>query len=225
MTKGAKIYLAEERGHTETEWFRSYNSFNFGNYYNEHKLPVKRLYVCNEDTLAGGHHISLTAETATILLLLPVVGTLEFKQPVTNTRLVNAGELLEIALNPGDNFEIHNPYEDELISYIQFWIKTEKPVTGIANLHSFDINAFKNQLVHVPSHQPFCIVKLEGRNELLYTPACSNSIFAFVIQGAFEIEGILLHAGDAVSFTNYTQAEMEALSNDAIIVLMELQGD
>ncbi len=37
----AKIFLAEDRGLNETPWFRSFNTFNFGQY----QLEQKRLHL------------------------------------------------------------------------------------------------------------------------------------------------------------------------------------
>lgn len=118
----AKIFLAEERGVTETEWFRSYNIFNFGSNYNEHKTPVEKLYVCNDDTLAGGKRFSLTVEAAAQFILLPVVGAVEFVKNNEAVLFINAGEVFTAALNKGDVFEIINPYGKELVNFLQFWL-------------------------------------------------------------------------------------------------------
>ena len=58
QSKG-KIFLSEERGYQELDWFRSYNTFNFGKYLHEHKTAIGPLYVLNDDTLAGGRSFSL----------------------------------------------------------------------------------------------------------------------------------------------------------------------
>ena len=93
-------------------------------------------------------------------------------------------------------------------------------------LFSFNLDAEKNELVTLPHFLPIAITKLNGRSEVVYKPsALNNCFFAFVIQGAFEMEGILLHARDGVAFWNYEQAEIEALSNDAIILLLEMRLD
>jgi hypothetical protein len=39
-----KIFLADERGHNEMDWFRSFNTFNFGQYQLDHKTPFGPLY-------------------------------------------------------------------------------------------------------------------------------------------------------------------------------------
>lgn len=49
-----------------------------------------------------------------------------------------------------------------------------------------------------------------------------NSIFIFVIEGIFEVQNRLLHARDGLSLTDIDTVELEALSNDAVILLLEL---
>lgn len=48
-----------------------------------------------------------------------------------------------------------------------------------------------------------------------------KGVFAFVIEGAFEIQGRLLEAKDGLALWNDNEIEMEALSNGAIILLIE----
>lgn len=50
-----------------------------------------------------------------------------------------------------------------------------------------------------------------------------NSLFVFVIQGVFEVQGRLLHARDGLGlWDEENEVELEALSNDAIVLLTEL---
>lgn len=219
----AKIFLAEERGVTETDCFRSYNTFNFGNFYNEHKTPAEKLYVCNDETLAGGKNFLLTVEEDTLLVLLPVVGSVNFIKTESAAIPVNSGEVFCVFLKAGEQFELVNPYPNELINFLQLWIKTDEDNNLLTHLHSFNINAYKNTAININLPLPFNIVKLDGRKEITYTPVKENScVFAFAVQGAFETEGILMHPRDGVAFWNYKQIEMEALSNDAIMFLLEL---
>lgn len=43
-----------------------------------------------------------------------------------------------------------------------------------------------------------------------------------MIEGVFEVQGTLLHARDGLAIWEAEEVEMEALSNDAIIFLIEL---
>lgn len=223
MNRQAKIFLAEERGVTETGWFRSYSTFNFGNYYNEHKTAAEKLYVCNDDMLAGGKSFSLSVDEDTLLYILPVAGAVSYRKNDCAAQLINSGEVFSAILFKGDVFEISNPYEHELVNFLQLWIKKGGLVAVQEQLLAFNIHTAKNTMVTIPLVFPVSIAQLDGRNELIYTPVVKdNCVFSFVIQGAFEVEGILLHPKDAAAFWNYEQVEMEALSNNAIILLIEM---
>ena len=224
MVQKAKIFLADERGVTETEWFRSYHTFNFGNYKNKNKTPVEKLYVLNDDTLAGGKSLTMSVEEATKILLIPIVGAIEYIGSCGTTALINAGEIYCTHLQKDDSFKIDNPYTVELVNFLQLCIKADS--TGLINnqLINFNIDEHKNILVGTPLKNPlFNIGKFDGRKETIHlTNKKTKAAFAFVIQGAFELEGILLHARDGVALWNYPQVELEALSNDAIMMLLEI---
>ncbi len=50
----------------------------------------------------------------------------------------------------------------------------------------------------------------------------ANSLYTFIVDGAFEIEGRLMHARDGLALWNTEKIELEALSNNAIVVVLEL---
>ncbi|MEJ7680774.1 MAG: hypothetical protein WKG06_23565 [Segetibacter sp.] len=75
----AKIFVADERGCDETDWYRSCNTFNFGKYFNEHKQAFNSLNVLNDDTIAGGRCLRMDIEESSVMLLLPVVGAVNYK--------------------------------------------------------------------------------------------------------------------------------------------------
>ncbi|SFD09026.1 hypothetical protein SAMN05518672_101416 [Chitinophaga sp. CF118] len=213
QSKG-KIFLAAERGLNELSWFRSYNTFNFGRYYNEHKMPFGALYVLNEDTLAGGRSIMMQVEEDSDIILIPVVGAVACED-----QIVEAGQTQFLSMKAGTSFSITNPYETELIKFLQIWIKV--PGTTASRLTSFDVDTDKNKLISVD--KGILIGKFDGREEAEYKishPA--NGIFAFVIEGVFEVQYRLLHAGDSLGLWEVEHIELEALSNDAIILLVEM---
>jgi len=46
-------------------------------------------------------------------------------------------------------------------------------------------------------------------------------VYVFVIEGAFEVQNRLLHARDGLSLSSATEVEFEALSNDAMLLILE----
>jgi quercetin 2,3-dioxygenase len=228
----AKIFLADERGLNETVWFRSWNTFNFGKYKSEHKQPFGAMYLLNEDSLDGGRSLSMLVEEKSYIILLPVIGAIEYKDSLGNESLIAAGQLQLFTADKGASFQIVNPFKGEVVNFLQIWIKADATAQTIQpGISTYDVNEFVNSLVQVSPEStgqpdlPFSISigKFSGRGETVYQPKNNNTrLFVFVIEGAFEVDGRLLHARDGLALWDAEQAEMEALSNDAIILAIEL---
>ena len=221
-----KIFLAAERGHTETDWFRSYNTFNFGNYQSEHKTPFGPLYVFNDDTLAGGRKINLMVEEDTTIILLPTVGAVVFVDSLGNENVAEAGQALIYAAQKDTSILLGNPYDDELINFLQIWIRKSPGIAVNPTLTNFDLVHNHNMLVEISeesSPQKMFIGKFTGREEAVYKLRDGNNgLFVFVLEGAFEVQYRLLETRDGLALWNVAEVEIEALSNDAIILLLEV---
>ena len=228
----AKIFLADQRGTNETEKFQSRHTFNFGKYFNEHKHAFGDIYVLNDDTLAGGSAVKMLVKEHSYIVLIPVAGAISLKNPMGSNNLVAAGQVQAFTADSGVVLEISNPFRDEPVNFLQIWIRGKKKEQSSLHLTTYnDVNENLNALVKAVHENddatklPFMISigKFSGRGETVYLPKNKNAcLFAFVIEGAFEVEGRLLHARDGLALWQTGTVEMEALSNDAIIMLMEL---
>ncbi len=223
-----KIFLSGERGHTETDWFRSYNTFNFGNYKSVAKEPFQSLYVLNDDTLAGGKGFKLFAEEDSLIFLLPTVGAVTYNDSLGNESFIEAGNAQIFKTPKGTTIEISNPFENELINFLQLWFKYENMMKGECPVqHLFDL-ANKNRLLQIsfgnkPADPKFYMGKFDGRAEAVHKLASpENGFFVFVLEGAFEVQYRLLETRDSLALWNFEEAEIEALSNNAIILAIEI---
>lgn len=234
LNSKAKIFLADERGCDETEWYRSYSTFNFSKYFNEHKKPFENLYILNDNTLAGGRSSNIIIEKNSLFLLLPVVGAVHYKDAFGYENTVHAGQLHVSDLHAGSAIEVSNPFKNELINFLEILIEVElSDTTSKPLICSFDLNENKNELIALltaanstqQAKNPLTSIgKFSGREEAIYRlKNKQNSLFIFVIQGVFEVQGRLLHARDSLGLWNlFADIELEALSNDAVVLVIEL---
>lgn len=220
QSKG-KIFLADERGLNQQDWFRSYNTFNFGSYYNAHKTPFGGLYVLNEDTLAAGRSITMQVEEDSDIILIPVVGAVTWRDSAGSTALASAGQSLYYSAPKGSRITIGNPYEDALVNFLQLWIKRPATTTASAlQLCDFDLNNHKNRLLPA-FHNRIFLGQFNGRAETtLPLPPGAHGLFVFVIQGAFEVQYRLMNAKDGLALWDVQEIELEALSNEAILIVV-----
>lgn len=206
-TSSGRIFLAGQRGHTETTSFRSCRT-SFGGQYELQDI-----------TLASGESMQLQVAENTTIALLPTVGAIHIEKE----GLLEAGQ---VQLLKGAATVISNPYEHELVNYLQLSFKN---ATAENELYSFDIS--KGQLTDLFAASMeggllfASIGKFSGREEVVYeTYQQGNGVFVFVIQGAFEVQYRLLETRDGLALWDVEQIEIEALSNDAILLLVELPG-
>lgn len=222
----AKIFLAAERGLTESDWFRTYNMFNTGCYISPHKESFGSLYMLNEETLAPGRRLTTEVDEDAYLLLIPVVGGVQCSGTGHPARQVEAGELLIWPAEKKSILRIHNPY-NELVQFIQIGIRAENvALQNEAVQYPFQLTKYRISWVggEMESALPFVtgLGKYKGRAEDSCRLAADRSLFVYVIQGAFEVQSRLLHAGDGLALWNCADVEWEALSNDAVLLVIDL---
>lgn len=225
MEQQAKIFLSEKRGLTQLDWMRSYSTFNFGAYKTDCKTPVGNLYVLNDDTLAGGKSLYLKAEEDTFVIIIPIAGAVEYKDKNGNSNTIIAGQALTAALEGGTAFVVTNPYPEALVNFLQLWVKAPgvQHTTGIRE-YPFDISLLKNSFAtkELAPGIKLRLGKFEGRKKTLVNFNSGKTVFAFAIEGAFELEERLLHARDGLALWGAQAIDMEALSNDAIMLVLEM---
>lgn len=225
-----KIFLADQRGLVETNRHRRYCTFSFGDYTHEHKGPFGRLHGFNDETLAGALALALPVAQATHVLLVPITGDLAYRTDTLPAATVQVGEMQLLTLPGGDALHLANPYETELISFLHIWVHAaESAPPAAAPRLAFDLAAAPNQLIEVlpplaGQGQLFGvrIGQFAGRRETVYQGQPGVGFFAFVLAGAFEVEGRLLHERDGLALWQVAEVELEALSNYATILVLEL---
>ncbi len=237
---GAHIYLAEQRGRSETDFFRSYYTFNFGPYIAEERESFGALCLLNDDTLRAGASLTMQVEEPMEVVLLPIIGGLDYTNN-GSTDFLEPGQAGILSLAAGMTYQIANPYEAEFINCIQFWLRkplsdfspavvqTEFDLAKLNTLLPFlgDVNA---EIGQSSGYRAF-IGRYQGRQEGMYSVESvingqTRRIFVFVLQGVFEVANRLLHEKDglALQYERDAVLEFEALSNDALLILIDLSS-
>jgi len=221
-----KIYLADQRGVVETAQHRRYCTFNFGEYVREHKEAFGLLRAVNEETLAGGATLPLAANRAAHLLVLPITGKVQVAANGAPTETIDVGEVYLLTVPAGATLRLANPYPTDAISFLHLWLETETPLKPAFNQRfAFDSGAIQNQLaelVPTTATQSFALRlgRFAARHEAEVRLQRAAHIFVFVLAGAFEVEGRLLHEKDGLALWDTDAVELEALSNDALVLVV-----
>ncbi len=230
MNTQAHIFLDQNRIINETATCRKQISLHKENVL----LPSPKLY----NTLTGLQEIMLApSATETIALnkwltyiVLPVEGAITCATIVDQTTIA-AGQVCVIGAKASSDLILKNPFNDYLVNVLIITVFNNRP-TNVAYTYTYNnVNQYINSLIPVLANaqlfnKNILGIKLgffSGRGEtvnpLIKNTASTTTVF--VIQGAFEVDGKLLHQGDTLLVCNAPHLEMEALSNHAILLLME----
>lgn len=219
----ATIYLAEQRGITQAnQSYRSWHTFNYGDYQNPHREAPGALRAFNEDTLAGGQCMSHRCDQQSQVCLMPLVGGIRVHFS-GKYWLVEAGEMFVLPLQANEVYQIGNPYASELVSYLHILMQDyemEEPT-----LIPFDLSSKANQLLPLfDASNQLSIGQFGGRVDAEHTlQSAENDAFVFVIDGVFEVQNRLLHRRDALLLPMPGTLEFEALSEGAILLVLEIK--
>jgi hypothetical protein len=161
------------------------------------RQPFRDLIAVNDETLAAGTSVTHKAP----VVIIPLVGDV-----VTDQR-ISPGQI-QVITNP----TITNPYKEELVNYLIIGLE------GNPGVVDFELTNNNVQRPIPGIH----LGKFDGRKDGVHKLAEAYGIFVFVIEGAFEIQNRLLHARDGLALWNLTEVEFEALSNEAILMFIEV---
>lgn len=210
----AKIFLAEKRYRYESNDYRWLST------------PIERVEIqenitrISDETLAPGKSKLFTMEKNISVILMPLVGkvmygTLDKKQTVK----VAPEELQVVSLKKGTTYKIQNPSKKYSVNYIQIWLKDALEDKKVS-FSDYGHNALN--IIFESHNLKLHFGVLDGRIEAELIPTKKeNTMAAFVINGAFELQNRLLETRDSLMLWNLEHLELEALSENAIVLLLE----
>ncbi len=221
----AIIYLANQRGCSEEEWFRSYYTFNFGEFRRESRTPFGSLVAFNEHTLKEGRTLSFEHTESLKVLLIPIVGELNYRSGDAECP-VDVGQATYTVLPAGVPLELSNNYTSNSIRFLHVCLRADNTIHDNYSLtctSDFEDNNGELAALNVSSDELFFIGKLNGRKDVICQRKLQHSgIFIYQISGTCEINGRLLLPGDALSLMHVETIEFEALTHEAIVFVAEI---
>lgn len=215
----ARIYLANKRKTTQTDSALMKTTHFFDS--------TSSAIICSVQDIQLVAQKSWTLETQAnhIYFLLPLVGGIELQENSKDSFFVLNGQLFQYQNGQAGTLTFINPYDQNDLRFLLLSIKQEELGLPVNHTINLPIGQQKNQLLTITANQ----VKLgfgqyDGRAETTYHAPQSALLLGYAVQGAFEFENRLLESGDGVSLWNTTEIEWEALSNNALLMFVELSS-
>lgn len=223
----AKIFLSKNRTVTNSGWVKSCATFKE---VNKSSSALDVLYNLKDDVLSARKTLTIIVEEGADFVLLPVAGTIIYKDSCGDSAIIEPGKVQYFKMKRFAVIKIFNPYDKELVNFLHLWLKPGSLHSiSTQSCFSFGKENNKNKLLKLFDNfnenaaVNFFIGKFDGRREVLYKMISpDNCLFVFVIEGVFEVQYRLLETRDALAVWHIEEAEIEALSNNAVVLVAEL---
>lgn len=214
-----KIFLADQRGLSQSSAFKRFSTFNFGDFTHPAKTAIHSLYLFNDDMLAGGQQTTYQIDRDSHVIILPITGAVNFEDGQGNETDIDVEEALVVFVPSGTSIQLSNPFKKEVINYLCICLAASDMEPIRPQFFSFDLTS-TGKLIQINKNSlPFTISigRFDGRTEATCPLDPANCFYAFAITGAFEIDGRLLHERDGLALWGTNSIAIEALSNNAVV--------
>ena len=230
------LHPADQRGAANHGWLNSHHSFSFANYYNPQKMNFGLLRVLNDDTVAPGMGFGKHPHDNMEIISIPLSGDLEHEDSMGNKAIIKEGEIQAMSAGTGIFHSEYNASKKDEVKFLQIWIfPREKDVTPRYDQILLPDLSKANTLHQVLSPNPddagiwvhqdtwFNMVTFDqGKSQTYDVQKAQNGVYAFVIDGAFEIEGQKLGKRDAIGLWETDKIDFKSLEAGSRLLLIDV---
>lgn len=236
ITMKTILYKEETRGHAYHGWLDSKHTFSFANYFNPNRMGFGLLRVVNDDKVMGGEGFGTHPHNDMEIVSIPLSGELAHKDSMGHEEIIKTPEIQVMSAGTGITHSEYNASSTNPVEFFQIWVfPREEGTKPRYDQKAFDFNEKRNDFTN--------IVSPNGANESLWVNQDvwfnigyfdkdkernynikkeGNGLFAMVIEGEFEVEGIKLSRRDALGIHETNSIKIRSLSNDSRILLIDV---
>ncbi|TGK22004.1 pirin family protein [Leptospira fluminis] len=229
----AVLHKSETRGKVDYGWLKSKHTFSFGSYTDESRIHFGALRVLNDDTIAGGTGFPMHPHQDMEIITIPLEGAVEHKDSIGTNGVIRAGEVQVMSAGTGILHSEFNHSASEPLSLLQIWVIPEKrSVSPRYAQKTYSVEERKNRFQVVVSpdqnseslwiHQNawFSLGNLDAGVRLEYERKNKKGgVYAFLIGGKVQINGVDLLPRDGAGFALDDVLEVKALEDSELLLM------
>lgn len=229
-----ELRKSNERGYADHGWLQSFHSFSFASYYDPQHMGFGPLRVINEDWIAPGMGFGTHGHKDMEIITYILDGELAHQDSMGHIESIRVHEVQRMSAGKGVMHSEFNHKKDQKTHLLQIWI--EPNVMGIEP--SYEQTFFepaqkrgKLRLVASPTAQDGSVLihantfvyagLFDQEEHVKHTLEPKRMAYVHVAQGAVQINGALLQAGDAIKIVAESEVIIEH-GQQAEVLLFDL---
>jgi redox-sensitive bicupin YhaK (pirin superfamily) len=144
---------SSERGRGVTDWLKSYHTFSFANYRDEHWVRCGYLRVINEDYIQPGKGFDTHPHRDMEILTYVIQGELAHQDSMGNGSVIRRGDIQCMSAGHGIEHREFNCSQKEVLHLLQIWVMPD--TKGLEpRYEQKTMTKTPNQLVLIASKHP-----------------------------------------------------------------------
>ena len=232
----AVLHTSQSRGDANHGWLHSRHTFSFADYHNPQRMHFGALRVLNDDQVEAGMGFGTHPHNNMEIISIPLEGDLEHRDSMGNVSVIKHGDVQVMSAGTGVTHSEYNKNKDKPVKFLQIWVfpnkKDVQPRYGQITLNE---NARRNTLQQIISPDPadaglwihqeawFHMGKFDNNFSTVYSlKKRGNGVYFFVLAGDFTIQEQSLHSRDGYGIWDSDKISINANSQNAEILLMEV---
>jgi quercetin 2,3-dioxygenase len=233
LMENTVLHKAQSRGFANHGWLQSYHTFSFANYYNPERMHFGVLRVLNDDTVAEGRGFGTHPHDNMEIISIPLSGDLEHKDSMGNVAVIRNGDVQVMSAGTGIRHSEFNKNKDQLVKFLQIWVfPNKRNVTPRYDQMSLDPLERKNKFQCIVSPKPtpgsvwihqdayFSLADFDKGIKSTYAiNKRGNGVYAFVLSGSFQINGIKVEQRDGLGLWNTEKLSLDTLQKGEILLM------
>lgn len=203
--------IANERGHADHGWLRSFHSFSFGDYFDRNHMHFGPLRVINEDWVAAGTGFGMHPHKDMEIVTYILEGELTHQDSMGHQEVIRPNEVQRMSAGTGVFHSEFNRHPSDTCHLLQIWIMPDQK-----NLKpEYEQTAFdpvekrgKLRLVAAPDGAQGAVTihtdtrlyagLFDGAESAAYSLPVDRMAYVHVARGSISVNGESLVAGDAL---------------------------
>jgi quercetin 2,3-dioxygenase len=229
------LHKSETRGETKASWLHAKHSFTFNNWYDPERMNFGALRVLNDDWIDKGGAFPMHPHNNMEIITIVLEGSIHHTDNMGNSGVINAGDVQVMSAGTGITHSEANASKTNQLKLLQIWVLPNKKnvvpryqqLNGI--LKDQPKNSFKKvvapddtKAAFVYQNTVFQMGIFEKGKKVDYNLAfAGNGVYAFVLEGSANINGVVVNRRDGVGIWNTSKLTIEA-REDLKLLLMDV---
>ena len=209
-----EIRRAQERGHADHGWLKSWHSFSFADYYDPGHTRFRSLRVINDDTVEPGGGFGTHGHRDMEIVSYVLEGALAHKDNMGNGSVIRPGSVQRMSAGTGVQHSEFNASSGEQVHFLQIWFLPNE--TGILPGYEekyFDDEEKRGKLrliassdgadgsVKIHADAKMFAGLVDGGDRVEHEVENERYIYVHVARGKVSVDGNVLEAGDGAKIT------------------------